>query len=93
MFTRITFTKNPGKYAIPFSCDIENELKSQKLVCCCCSVPQLNTLRVIQYEHQHPYICTSTVHRVRLTGLPVRPFSLARHIGSHTLSSEEQKLV
>ena len=54
-----------------FKCTVQKYIYPS--VSCCCSVPQLNTLRVTQYVYP-PRTCTSTgtVHRVR--GFRVRPF-------------------
>ena len=63
----------------------------------CCSVPQLNTLRVTWYVHPHldtlciqcKYVPVGTLHRVR--GLRAQPFSntlSCTDVGSRTLSSE-----
>ena len=53
----------------------KNTHTGSSILCCCCSVPRLNTLRVTWYAHPHLYTCTSTGTLHRMRGLRAWPFS------------------
>ena len=55
----------------------------------CCSVPQMNTLRITQYVHPNPYMYkySSLGERICVCDR----FQWLHHVGSHTLSSEEEQ--